>query len=91
MSDSVNVSPQSLRDLARELERYEENIRQSLKNASAAIARTRWSDRKREQFEARFKDFERQSGRFAESEVRTMVRYLKELASRIEHARDTRM
>ena len=88
--DLVNASPGDVRKLAKALEHYEQKLIEITKEAEKAISAARWGDKQKEKFEARFKDFSKQSRNFVGGEVKQMVQSLNGLASHLERARDHR-
>jgi hypothetical protein len=89
-SDAVNTSPTALRDLARELRRFQESVQQASKQAHNALARAPWNDGQKQRFVARFNELDKTNRRFLEGEMAQMVKSLEELAQRIERAREVR-
>ena len=88
--DLVNASPADVRKLAKSLENYERKLIEITKEAEKAINAARWGDKQKDKFEARFKDFSKQSRNFVGGEVKQMVQSLNGLASHLERARDQR-
>lgn len=88
--DLVNASPADVRKLAKALELYEQKLTEVTKQAERAINSANWRDGQKDKFEAKFKDFSKQSNRFISGEVKQMVKSLNGLASDLERARDHR-
>ena len=87
----VNANPDDVRKLAGALKRYQQDVRQSAKTVSSALAGARWNDPKKQQFEARLKDHQRQLEKFVGNDVEQMVRALNELANKLDEIKRMRM
>lgn len=90
MSDLVNADPNDVKALARELERYQQQISEINKRAQQAINRARWNDKQKQQFEQSFRNFQQQTDRFVGSNVRDFVKKLNALAHDLERAKSHR-
>ncbi|RKQ93824.1 hypothetical protein C8N24_3698 [Solirubrobacter pauli] len=90
MSDAVVADPDDVKRLARELETYRSKIQDASKQAQNAINRANWKDRQKQQFEDKFRDFQRQTDRFVDAQVKDFVKQLNALAHDLEKARSHR-
>lgn len=90
MSD-VNASSADVRRLADALRRYEEDVKQVSRRVDGSIRSANWRDKKKEQFEARFRDHQKQIDRFMSSQVQDMVRTLNDLARKLEEIERMKM
>ena len=86
-SDAVNADPADVKKLAAELEKYRQRTHEASKQARDAISRANWHDRQKQQFEERFRDFQRQADRFVDGQVQEFVKQLRALAHDLERAR----
>lgn len=89
-SDLVHADPNDVRKLAKALERFQREITDISKQARRAIDRANWHDRQKDQFTARYKDFERRTNSFVGGEVKQMVHALNNLATQLDRARSQR-
>jgi F0F1-type ATP synthase membrane subunit b/b' len=87
VSDAVHADPADVKKLASALQQYHQKITDASKQAQQAIGRADWHDRQKQQFEGKFKDFQRQTDRFVGSQVKEFVKQLNALASDLEKAR----
>ncbi len=90
MSD-VAARADDVRKLASALQRYQQDVKQASRTVEGALRSANWKDRKKEQFEIRFRDFQKQMDRFMSAEVTDMVRSLNELARKIDEITRMRM
>lgn len=90
MTDHVNADPSAVKQLARSLEHYQQEIKDASKRAQQAINRANWNDGQKRQFEDTFKNFQRQTDSFVGSKVKDYIRTLNTLASDLERARSHR-
>jgi hypothetical protein len=90
MSDAVNADPADVKKLARALEQYQARVNDASKQAQQAINHANWNDRQKQQFEDKFRDFQRQTDRFVGAQVKDFVKQLNALAGDLERARSHR-
>ena len=90
MSD-IHVTAADLRKLASALERYQTKVTEETRAVHRALDAANWHDRKKDQFTARYRDFERQVNRFLSGEVQQMTKSLNELARQVEQLKGMRM
>jgi hypothetical protein len=90
MSDVVHANPQDVKKLAQALTHLEQELLQATKAASRAIDRADWRDGRKDQFVARYNDFNKKTNSFVGGELRQMVKGLNNLAQQLERARDQR-
>lgn len=91
MSDQVNARPEDVRKLARALEQFAPKVQQTTKEARKAIDAAHWHDKRKDEFKARFADFERKTNRVVENDIREMTKYLHGLAAKLEQVQSHRM
>jgi Skp family chaperone for outer membrane proteins len=89
--DLINVKLDDVKALARALQHYGEKMKQANKEASNAIARAHWHDKQKDQFETRYRDFQRRINSFVDGEIKEMSKSLNRLASDLDHIRSRRM
>jgi hypothetical protein len=89
-SDGVHADPKDVRKLARALQDFELKITEISRQGQRAIDSANWHDRQKEQFAARYRDFNRQTSRFIGNEVKQMVKQLDQLARDLEQAQSRR-
>ena len=87
----VDASSADVRKLASALKRYKDETTQVGRRVDGAIRAASWRDSKKDQFEARYRDFSKQMDRFMSSQVDDMVRSLNELAKKLEEIERMRM
>jgi len=90
MSD-VHANSADVRKLAAALTRYKEEQKQTTSKVRSAINSANWRDSKKEQFEAKFRDFTKQLDRFMSTGVDDMVKSLNDLARKLEEIERMRM
>lgn len=89
-SDLVHADPNDVRKLARELEQFQQRVKDVSKQAQKAIDRANWHDGQKEKFAASYRDFHRQTDRFVEGQVRQFVKSLNALAHDLDRAKSHR-
>ena len=87
----INARSTDVLKLAGALKRYQQDQKQVTKQVSSAISSANWQDKKKEEFEARFKDHSRQLERFVTSQVDEMVKSLNELARKLQDIEQMKM
>lgn len=87
----VDASSADVRKLASALKQYKEETKQVGRRVDGAINSANWRDSKKDQFEARYRDFTKQMDRFMTSQVDDMIRSLNDLARRLEEIERMRM
>lgn len=90
MSDAVHADPADVKKLASALQQYQQRINDASKQAQQAINRANWKDRQKQQFEDKFRDFQRHTDRFVDAQVKDFVKQLNALATDLENARSHR-
>ena len=89
--DGVHASPTDIRKLAGALTAYKGEVSAASKRVQGALGSANWHDSRKQQFEARYKDLQKQIDRFMQGEVDQMVKSLNELARRLEEIRSVKM
>jgi hypothetical protein len=89
-NDGVHADPRAVRQLARDLQQFEQKLNALNRETQNAINRASWHDTKKEQFAAQYRDFQRQTNRFVEGRVREFVKSLNAFAGDLEQARNRR-
>lgn len=89
--NDVNASSVDVRRLGAALRRYEQDVKQVSRRVEGAIRAANWHDRKKEQFEIRYRDFQKGVDRFMSSQVQEMVRSLNDLAQKLEEIERMKM
>lgn len=89
-SDVVHADPADVKRLAKSLQQFEQRITQVTKEGLRAIERANWHDRQKDQFTARYKDFNKRTTSFVGGEVKQMVSSLNKLATQLEKAQSQR-
>jgi hypothetical protein len=89
-SDLVHADPADVRKLARELEQFQQRVKDVSKQAQKAIDHANWHDGQKERFAQRYRDFHRQTERFVDGQVRDFVKSLNALAYDLERAKSHR-
>ena len=87
----VNASSADVRKLASALKQYQEETKQVGWRVDGAIRSANWHDKKKEQFEIRYRDFTKQIDRFMSTQVEGMIRSLNDLARKLEDIERMRM
>ena len=90
MTDQINASPTDIRKLAAALKTYRDEVRQASRSVQGALGAANWHDQRKQQFEARYRDLQKQIDRFMSGEVDSMINGLNQLASKLEEIRTTR-
>jgi hypothetical protein len=88
--DHVHADPADLRKLAKALEQFDQRVLEIAKQTQKAIDGTNWKDAQKDRFEARFRDFHRQTQRFVGGQVKDFVKQLNAHASDLERAKSRR-
>lgn len=91
MTDHVHASPADIRKLAASLGTYRKDVAQAASRVQGALSGANWHDNRKAQFEARYRDIQRQIDRFMSGEVDAMVKALNQLAAKLEDIRNTRL
>jgi uncharacterized protein YukE len=87
----VNASSADVRKLASALKQYRDETKKVGRRVDSAINSANWRDAKKDQFEARYRDFSKQIDRFMSAQVDDMVRSLNDLARKLEEIERMRM
>jgi len=90
MSDAVHADPADVKRLAKEMQRYQQRIKEASQQAQSAINRANWKDGQKQRFESRFRDHQKQTSRFVDAQVKDFVKQLNALANDLERARSHR-
>ena len=88
---SVDASAADVRKLAGALRRYRDDVKNAGRSVESQMGSIRFDDKKRQQFEQRFRDHKKQVDRFMSSEVDAMVKSLDELARKLDEISRLRM
>lgn len=89
--DGVHASPEDVKKLAAALTSYQKDVVAAGKRVQSALGSANWHDRRKDQFESRYRDLQKTLDRFMANEVQDMVKSLSELARRLEDIRSMRM
>jgi DNA repair ATPase RecN len=81
---SVDSSATDLRKLASALRAYKEDVKNAGRTIERQLGSVHFDAKKRQQFEARFRDHKRQVDRFMDGDVNGMVKSLEDLARRLD-------
>lgn len=87
----VNANPADVRKLAAELKRYQDEVRQAGKQVQNALGAARWQDDQKDKFAFKYNDLQRQVERFTGAELEQMIRYLNQLASKLDEIKRMRL
>jgi hypothetical protein len=88
--DLVRADPKDVRKLANALQQYEQKLLEISKQAQSAIDRANWHDGQKDKFAARYKDFHKQTNKFAGEQLQQFVKQLNALATDLERAQSHR-
>ena len=88
--DLVHADPNDVKKLARALEEFERRVLETAKQTQKAIDQANWKDGQKDRFEARYRDFHRQTQSFVGGQVKDFVKQLNGLAHDLERARSRR-
>ena len=88
---SVDASAADVRKLASALRRYKDDVKNAGRSVEGQMGSIRFDDRKRQQFEQRFREHKKQVDRFMSSEVDGMVKSLEDLARKLDEISRMRM
>lgn len=81
---SVNASSGEVRKLAAALKRYQNEVTQASRAAQKAVGSAALKDAQKQKFDARFRDHSKQVNRFFTGDLDEMIKYLNELARKLE-------
>jgi F0F1-type ATP synthase membrane subunit b/b' len=87
MSDLVHADPADVKKLTRALQQYQQRINEASKQARQAINRANWKDKRKQQFEDKFRNFQKQTDNFVGAQTKDFIKQLNALAADLERAR----
>lgn len=87
MSDLVHADPGDVKKLTRALQQYQQRINEASKQARQAIDRANWKDKQKQQFEDKFRNFQKQTDHFVGAQTKDFIKQLNALAADLERAR----